>query len=137
MSTTDILDIATGNETIAGANLQASIDTLLAMAKSLGNEIANAPDVEAVQAIGRAQAGLTGAAMELVTAQIKLMAGEARVTADHVNAAAKAAQDAVATMTDWKKKVAVAGKLADFFGAVLTGNGAKIVETAFKLKDAL
>ena len=136
MSTTDTLTIATGGETITGAGLQASIDTLLALAKSLSGDIAAAPDIETVQAIGRAQADLNAEAMELVTAQIRLAAGQAKVTADHINAATKAAQAAVALMTDWKKKVATIGMLVDFLVVVQTGNGAKIVQAAVKLKNA-
>ena len=136
MSTTETLAVATGDETITGVSLQDSIERMLATAKSLSAEIAAAPDVESVQAIGRAQADLNAQAMEMVTAQIRLMAGEALVTAAHVNAATKAAQDAIATMIDWKKKVATVGKLVDFFVAVGTGNGAKIVRAAFDLRDA-
>lgn len=136
MSPTNTLAIATGDETITGAALQTSIDTLLALAKSLGADIAAAPDIESVQAIGRAQADLNAEAMELVTAQIKLAAGQAKVTADHIDAATLAAQAAVAQMADWKKKVATVGVLVDFLVAVQTGNGEKIVEAAVKLKNA-
>jgi hypothetical protein len=135
MSTTDTLDIATGSETIDGANLQISIDALLAMAKGLTADIQDAPDVEAVQAIGRAQADLTSQAMALVTAQITLMAGEVKITADHINAAAQAAQAAVAKITDWKKKVATIGKIVDFVGVLLTGDGGKMLQAAVQLKD--
>lgn len=136
MSTTDTLDTATGDETITGASLQGSIDRLLAMSRSLGADIDAAPDVETVQAVGRAQADLQAQAMEMVTAQIRLMAGEARITAAHIEAATQAAQDTLAAMADWKKKVAMVGKLVDFFVAVETGNGGKIVQAAIDLKKA-
>ena len=136
MSTTGTLAIATGDETITGAGLQASIDALLALAKSLNADIAAAPDIESVQAIGHAQADLNAEAMELVTAQIQLAAGQAKVTADHINAASLAAQAAVASMADWKKKVAAVGALVDFLVVVQTGNGLKIVQAAVKLKNA-
>lgn len=136
MSTTDLLAVATGDETLTGASLQDSIDRLLAMARSLNADIANAPDFESVQAIGRAQADLNGQAMELVTAQIRQMAGQALVTAAHISAATQAAQDAIATMADWQKKVATVGKLVDFCVAVGTGSGTKIVQAALDLKKA-
>lgn len=136
MSTTDILAVATGDERISGASLQDSIDRMLAMARSLSADIEAAPDVETVQAIGRAQADLNAQAMEMVTAQIRLVAGQALVTADHINAATRAAQDTIAAMTGWKKKIATVGKLVDFFVVVGTGNGAKIVQAAFDLRDA-
>ena len=136
MSTTDTLDTAIGDETITGASLQGSIDRLLAMARSLNADIDAAPDVETVQAVGRAQADLNAQAMEMVTAQIRLMAGQARITAAHIEAATRAAQDTLATMADWKRKVALVGKLVDFFVAVETGNGGKIVQAAIDLKKA-
>lgn len=136
MSTTDTLDVATGGETITGASLQASIDRMLTMSSSLNADIAAAPDFESVQAIGRAQADLNAQAMEMVTAQISLKAGEAKITADHVNAATQAVQDAIAKMADWRKKVAAVGKLVDFFVAVGTGKGGKIVQAAIDLKKA-
>ena len=137
MSTTDSLDVATGDEILAGISLQPSIDALLATAKAMDADIATATDVESVQAIGVAQADLNGQAMVLVTAQIRLMAGAAKVTADHINTAAAFAQDAIATIDDWRKKVAAVTALVDFFAAVVTGNGVKIVECAVKLKNKL
>ncbi len=137
MDTTEPLDIATGNEKIAGPNLQPAIDALHETASELDHDIAMAPDVESVRLIGRTQADLNDRALALTGAQIDLLAGQALVTADHVNAAAAIAQAAIAEMTDWKKKVAAAGKLVDFFGAVLSGDGAKMVDTAYRLKDVL
>ena len=131
----DPLDIATGNEVIDGASLQVSIDALLAMARGLYADIAAAPDVESVQALGRAQVDLTNQAMALVTAQIRLMAGEVRINAEHINAAAVAAQAAVAEIADWKKKVATIGKIVDFAAVLLTGSGTKILAAAVQLKD--
>jgi hypothetical protein len=137
MTTDDSLSVATGSETISGASLQASIDALQATAKGLDADLANAPDVDAVQAIGQAQARLNEQALDLVDAQIDLLAGQASVSAAHINAAAKAAQSAIATMADWHKKITAAGKLVDFFAAVTTGNGAQIVTAAYALKDVL
>ncbi len=132
----DVLDVAIGDETLQGADLQASIDALLAMAKGFDAQLKAATEVEDLQAIGAAQADLNNQAMTLVTAQVRLMAGEALVTAENINAATKYAQDAIGEMKDWRKKIAAAGKVIDFCGAVLGGNGAKMVEAAFKLKNA-
>ncbi len=137
MSTSEPLDLATGDETIEGSSLQRSIDALLAIAKGLGADMAAAPDFESVQAIGRAQAELNDQAMALVTAQIKLAAGEVKVTAAHINAAAAYAQDTLDAIADWKVKIAKIGKLVEFFGVVMTGNGLKILESAVKLKGVL
>ncbi len=132
-----ILPIATGDETIVGDSLQPSIDALRAMAAALDAEIAAAPDTDTMQSIGRAQNDLTSQALKLVGAQIKLLAGEAAVSADNINAAIAYAKDAVADIADVKKKIVAAGKVVDFIGACLTGDGAKIVESAVKLKDVL
>ena len=137
MSTSEPLDVASGEEVIDGSSLQQSIDALLALAKGLGADMAAAPDFESVQAIGRAQAELNDQAMALVTAQIRLEAGEVKVNAAHINAAAAYAKAALDEIADWKVKIAKAAKLVEFFGVVLTGNGLKILESAVKLKGAL
>ena len=133
----DTMDLAKTGDTLHGADLQASIDALLAMARSLDESIASATEVDEIQAIGAAQSRLNDQAMALVTAQVSLLAGQVRVTADHINAAAQYAADALATMADWKKRITTMGKVVDFFGVVMTGNGAKILEAAVKLKGAL
>lgn len=137
MTTTSQLGTATGDERIAGSELQPSIDALLAMAAGLDAEIAAATDVEAIQSIGTAQSALNTQALALVTAQIELAAGGVLVTAEHINAAAAYAEAAVADIAEWRKKVASIGKVVDFFGAVLTGDGMKILDAAIKLKTAL
>lgn len=137
MTTTSELGTATGDERIAGSELQPSINALLAMAAGLDAEIAAATDVEAIQSIGTAQSALNTQALALVTAQIELAAGGVLVTAEHINAAAAYAEAAVADIAEWRKKVASIGKVVDFFGAVLTGDGMKILDAAIKLKTAL
>lgn len=135
--TDEQLPIATGDEVISGESLQPTIDALRAMAKALDDAVADAPDVETMQAIGHAQNDLTSQAMRLVGAQIRLVAGQAAVSALHVNAAARYAQEAIAKIADARKKIVAAGKVVDFIGACLTGDGLKIVESAVKLKDVL
>jgi hypothetical protein len=137
MDTSLSLAVATGAEKLDGASLQPSIDALQATAKNLDADLATAPDVAAVQAIGKQQADLNDRALALVDAQIDLLAGQALVTAAHVNAAAVVAKAAIAEMTDWKKKVTAAGKLVDFFAAVLSGDGGKMIDAAYQLKDVL
>ena len=132
----DVLGVATGDEILHGADLQASIDALLAMSRSYDAQLKTATEVEDLQAIGAAQSDLNNQAMTLVTAQVKLMAGGALVTADHINAATKYAEEAIDAMKDWRKKIAATGKVIDFCGAVLSGDGLKMVEAAVKLKGA-
>lgn len=137
MDTTEALDVATGDETIDSASLQPSIEALRATASALDHDIATAPDVATVQAIGRTQSDLNDRALALAGKQIDLLAGQVLVTAAHINAASAVAKAAIAEMADWKKKVTAAGKLVDFFGAVLSGDGAKMLDTAIQLKDVL
>ncbi len=137
MSTSSELDVAVAGDTIQGASLQASIDGLSAMATSLDDRIKAATDVDAIQALGAAQADLRSKAMALVNIQISLLADEVKITADHVNAATKYALGVIAEIADWRKAVQTIGKVVDFFAVVLTGNGAKILESAIALKAAL
>jgi hypothetical protein len=133
----DGLDIAAGSETIAGTDLQASITALEALAQSMDADIDAATDVDTLQAIGAAQQRLRDREEELVNAQIRLLAGQVKITADHINAASRFAKDTVATIADWKTKVEKVGYVVDFFSVVLTGDGAKILGAAVKLKKQL
>ncbi len=133
----DTLDIADEGERLDGADLQESIDALEAMAKSIDADIVTATDVDAVQALGAAQAGLRERAQALIDAQIDLAAGDLRITADHINAAATYARDAVVKIDDVRKKVETATKVVEFFGVVMTGDGTAILNAAVKLKDVL
>lgn len=133
----DALGIATGDERLDGASLQASIDALEAMAKSLDADIATAVGIDALQAIGAAQVSLRNREQELIDGQITLLAGSVKVTAAHVNAAAQYAKDTIAQLANWKKKIDTVAKIVDFFGVVMTGDGAKILIAAINLKAAL
>jgi uncharacterized membrane protein len=59
------------------------------------------------------------------------------VTAEQINAAARYATATIAQMKDWKKKIDTVAKVVDFFGVVMTGDGAKILLAAIDLKAAL
>lgn len=131
------MDLASGNETLDGASLQASIDALEAMARALDADIATAVGIDALQAIGAAQVALRDRALALVDAQITMLAGQVAVSAAQVNAAAAYAKDAVARMVTWKKRIDAIGDVVAFFGVVMTGNGAKILDAAIGLKAAL
>lgn len=137
MSEAETLEVAVAGDRIRGEDLQDSIDRLLAMAAGLDPAKAASTDVEEIQAIGRAQQRLRSRAMSLVDRQIDLIAGQARVTADHIDAATRAADDAIAKITAIRTRLQKIGKLLDFFAAVLTGNGQTIVDAAFELKDSL
>jgi hypothetical protein len=137
MSEAETLEVAVVGDRIRGEDLQDSIDRLLALADTLDAAKAASTDVEEIQAIGRTQQKLRSRAMSLVDRQIDLIAGQARVTADHIDAATKAADDAIAKISAIRTRLQKIGKLLDFFAAVLTGNGQTIVDAAFELKDSL
>jgi hypothetical protein len=130
------LGTADGTEVLDGASLQASIDALNATADALDRDIADAPD-DVRPGLLLSQIDLRDNAMALNDARIRLMAGDLKITAGHIDAATKAATDAVATIADWNRKIIVIGKLVDFVGVVLTGNGTAILAAAFKLRDVL
>jgi hypothetical protein len=137
MSETEALEVAAPGDRIRGEDLQDSIDRLLAMAGDLDAFKAASTDVEEIQAIGRAQQRLRSRARALVDEQIDLIAGEAKVTAEHIDAATQAADEAIARIADIRRRLQKIGQLLEFFGVVLTGNGQKIVEAAFALKESL
>jgi len=137
MSDTTQLATANAGDTLDTADMQASIDTLLALADSLNEPKAKAATVQEVQELGRTQQELGAMAQALVNKQIALLAGEAKITAAHIDAASRAASDAIAKIAGVKKKLQTIGKVLDFFAVVLRGSGTKILEAAIGLKGAL
>lgn len=137
MSNTSELDTAGTGDAIDGADLQASIDDLIALADGMNADMEQAADVDEVRDIGRAQQQLRSTAMGLVDRQIALLANEAKVTAAHIDAATRYARDVIAQVKQVRKKLALLGELIGFFSVVLSGNGAKMVSAAVALKKAL
>jgi hypothetical protein len=132
------LEIADGSETIDAADLQPTIDALEAMAVAMDADIAKvSDDVDAMQTIGKAQLELRDREQDLIDAQIKLIGGQLRITAEHINAAAQYAQDTIDQIADWRDKVDKATKVVAFVGVCLTGDGMQILAAAVNLKNAL
>lgn len=132
-----LLSIAKNGDQLLGDDLQTSIDTLRSMASALDPLIQSETDVAAARELGRRQQGLRSTAMALVSAQINLLAGQAKVTAEHINAAVDYAERVVRTTKDLKARLAKIGFLLDFLAVVSSGNGVKIVEAAITLKANL
>jgi hypothetical protein len=120
-----------------GKDLQPSIDGLIALAKSLDPLLQTETDVDAAREIGRTQAQLRATAGTLVDRQIDLIANEAGITAEKINAATAFAQDVIAKIDGWKKQARKLARLVQFFGVVLTGNARAIFKEAKALKDEL
>jgi len=137
MTDTMELDAAVVADRLDGAELQASIDGLLAMAAALNPLLATETDVEAAREIGRTQARMRAMAGTLVGRQIDLIANEARITADHINGATAFAQEVIEKVDGWKKKAQKLARLVQFFSSVLTGDARAIVKEAFALKKEL
>jgi hypothetical protein len=137
MTDTMELDAAVVADRLDGAELQASIDGLLAMAAALNPLLATETDVEAAREIGRTQARMRAMAGTLVGRQIDLIANEARITADHINGATAFAQEVIDKVDGWKKKAQKLARLVQFFSSVLTGDARAIVKEAFALKKEL
>jgi hypothetical protein len=131
------LGIANAGDALHGADLQSSIDWLIATADALNLPLSTETSIEAAQGMGRAQQRLRSMAMSLTGTQIDLLAGEAQVTAKHINAAVNYANGVIEQMAEWKKRIEKIGSVVDFLAVVLTGNGAKIVQAAGTLKKAL
>ena len=124
-------------DALTPADLQKTFEWLTDQATALKDEIAKARDVETIQEIGRTQEALRLQARALVTRQIDLIAGEARISAEHIDSAVKFADKVIAQIAGIKAKLKKLGSVLDFFAVVLTGRGDKIVEAAFQLKDEL
>jgi hypothetical protein len=137
MTETMELDAAVVADRLDGAQLQASIDGLLAMAAALDPLLASETDVESAREIGRTQARMRAMAGTLVGQQIDLIANEARITAGHINDATAFAQDVIAKIEGWKKKAQKLARLVQFFGSVLTGDAKLILKEAIALKKEL
>jgi len=133
----DEIEVAVAGDQIKGSDLAATAQELRAMAndmESLKTEDLSIPDI---QRIGRAQSDLRDLAGELVVAQIDLIAGEAKITAEHIQASADFANGVIRKIADFKKRLQQITAVLAFFAVVLTGNGDAILTAAFKLKNQL
>jgi len=137
MAESAALEVANNGDVLSGAGLQESIDLLQAMADGLNPFLETETSVDAAQAIGQAQQQLRSRATSLVAAQIDLLAGQVRITAEHINAAIEYADHVVSQIAGWKKRVDKIGEVLDFFAVVLTGKGTNILQAARGLKVAL
>jgi hypothetical protein len=131
------LTTASAGDRMTGEELQSSIDTLRRTASQMDEWMTDDLSVREIQDIGRAQSRLRSLAASLLNRQIDLLAGEVRVTAEHINAAVAYADSVIRGVADRQARLAKVGALVDFFGAVVTGDGRAIVQAAVTLKSAL
>lgn len=133
----DLLDNATQGDQIPGSDLQQSIQLLRQLASDLDATKTDDLSVSDLQAIGQLQSSLNQIAGNLVVVQIDLLVGQAKITADHINAAVQYANNVIQNTQDLKDKLAKVAALIAFFGVVVTGNGKAILDQANTLKKAL
>jgi hypothetical protein len=131
------LDTAEAGDALTADDLQRTFDWFTELARSLEPHVSNAPDVAAAQAVGRTQEALRERARALVEKQIALIAGQARITAEHIDSAVAFADKVIKQIADIESRLEKIGKVLDFFAVVLTGQGDKIVEAAVQLKSDL
>ena len=131
------LEGARPGDQLSGDDIQVSIDNLRQMANDMESLKADDVTVDDLQAIGRTQARLRSLAGTLVNAQIDLVAGKARITGAHIDAALSFANDVVAKVGEIRKRIQQISAVLAFFASVLTGDGQAILRAAFTLKDAL
>lgn len=131
------LEPAQPGDSLSGADIQRSIDTLRQMADDMETLKTPSVSVADLQAIGRSQADLLAMAGQLVDMQVDLLVGKARITGAHIDAATAFANGVIATVKDIRKRIQQITAVLAFFATVLTGDGQAIVTAAFTLKDAL
>jgi DNA polymerase/3'-5' exonuclease PolX len=137
MATDQTLPDAQAGDNIKGADLQPAIDALKDRASKIGDDIALITNVQEAQEALRLQQDLLSQAGALVNQQIDLIAGEAKISADQINAATKFANDTIDKIKTWRKRLEVAKKVLGFFAAISTGSGTSILIAAQALKSDL
>lgn len=139
MATAPIKQLPTAKpgDSIDKAGLAATHAWLLELSNSLNVPIFNATDVATANELGQLQNRLNSLAADLTVQSITLLTGEAKISAEHINAATKAAKTVIDDIVDIKAKIVKIGAVITFVGTVLTGSGAAILKGAHTLKDAL
>lgn len=134
---TQELETAVVGDSIRVDGLQLSVDMLRVLAASMDKLMTDELSVPEMQSVGRAQVSLRAVAGSLVNRQITLLAGEARITAEHINSAVMFANGSIDRVAALKEKLAKVAALVEFLGAATTGNGKAIVQAAVTLKGKL
>jgi hypothetical protein len=131
------LDLARPGDQLTADDLASAFRFLMDQAEALDADVASAPDVQTQQQIGRLQNDLIEQAAALNAQSIDLLAGEARITAEHIASAVAASRAVIDDVAEIQRKLTVLGAVLVFFGAVATGRGGTVVKSARALKDAL
>ncbi len=134
---TNTLPTAKAGDLIDKQGLAQTHARLLELSNSLNEPIAKATDLATANELGQLQNSLNSLASDLTVQSITLLTGEAKISAEHINAASKAAKSVIDEIVDIKARIAKIGAVISFVGIVLTGSGTAILKAAHTLKDAL
>jgi len=137
MGANDIDRLALPGDMIRKDDLLPTAEQLIEMAQSLKPDIERAESPKELAALMKANGDLLAQARVLIEADIELVVGEAKISADQVLAAVAESQKVIEKVERVRSKLAKIGAALDFVAAVLTGSGTRIFEAAFVLKDAL
>lgn len=130
----DIAQVGDALDAAALAPLRAFLD---AQVDALNEALAQATEQSVIDQIQSQQNRLAEQANALTGLSILLTAGEARVSAVHIQAAVESARQVIDRVGSVKARLAKLGAFIEFTAAVLTGRGKAIVEGAKALKAAL
>lgn len=135
------MDLAREGDVISLDALSSAIDFCNAQASALNEEFkarvrAGDPQDELLD-LREMRNAYRARALELAAGSIRLQAGEAKVSAEHIASAVAAAQKTIDSIRKFKDRLAKLGAVLDFFGTLLTGDGRAIVAGAQTLKGAL
>lgn len=129
-------------DTLSATDLASAIAFANAQAAQLNQQLMQAqpsPDTPAprLQDLRHQRDAFMRMALEMAASTVRLHAGEARITAEHVASAIAAAQAGMNRITSLQRRLQTGGVVLDFLAAVLSGRGHAIVAQAQRLKATL
>jgi len=136
-STQALMEIAELGDELDEAALAPLRAFLEAQADALDEALEKATEQSVIDQIQAQQNRLAAQANALTGLSILLTAGEARVSAAHIQAAVDGARQAIDRVDSLKARLAKLGAVIEFTAALLSGRGKAIVEAAKALKATL
>ena len=110
------LELAKPGDQLSRDDLAGAFRFLMDQAKALDADVENAPDVNSQQKIGRMQNELIERAAALNAQSIDLLAGQAKIAAEHIDSAVAAAKAVIDKIADIKGKLAKLGRCSTSSG---------------------
>lgn len=132
-----LMAVAQAGDQLDASALASLRDFANAQIEALNTALEQATEQAVIDAILARQNRLAEHANALTGLGVMLTAGEARVSAAHIQAAVDSAQRVIDKVAGIQARLATVGAVIDFTAAVLTGNGKTIVAAAKTLKSEL